>query len=215
MISFWPIFRKAAVLFIFGGLTLSAAQAEKGSKNELGLLLGATVTPTRTLSGQAADVEFGSGLVFQATYARQLRNFHATALFFELPFVASPFVDLSSSNLSVPSNYAFLFVTPGLRLKVLPHSVVTPWVSLGGGYGFFEESKQRQDGTAIPRINAGRGSVQFGGGVDFRTPVKVLFPIGVRAEVRDFYSGVPDFRTTAPGGLQHNLVISGGLVVRF
>jgi hypothetical protein len=206
--------RKAAVLFIIGGLT-HAARAENGNKNEFGLLLGATFTPTRTLSGQAAAVEFGSGLVFQATYARQLRNFHATALFFELPFVASPLVDLSSSNLSVPSNYAFLFVTPGLRLKVLPHSVVTPWVSLGGGYGFFEESKQRQDGTAIPRINAGRGSLQFGGGVDFRTPVKLLFPIGVRAEVRDFYSGVPDFRTTAPGGLQHNLIISGGLVVRF
>jgi len=111
MISFWPILRKGAVLFIFGALTLSAARAEHVSKNELGLLLGATVTPTRTLSAQAAAVEFKSGLVFQATYARHLHSFREAAFVFELPFAASPLVNLSSSNLSVPANYAFLFVT--------------------------------------------------------------------------------------------------------
>jgi hypothetical protein len=215
MTLFWHVLRKTTVLLILSALTICVVHAEEGSKNEVGLLLGATVTPTRTLSGQAAVVEFGSGLVFQATYARQLSDFRGAALFFDLPFVASPLVGLSSSNLSVPANYAFLFVTPGLRLKVRPHSAVTPWVSLGGGYGFFEESKERQDGTAISRINAGRGAVQFGGGVDFRTPIKVLFPLGFRAEVRDFYSGTPDFRATASGGMQHNLVLSGGLVVRF
>jgi hypothetical protein len=47
-----------------------------------------------------------------APFARHLSNFHGAALFFELPFVASPLVDLSSSNPSVPANYAFLFVTP-------------------------------------------------------------------------------------------------------
>jgi len=81
MILFWHTLRKAAVLFIFTSLTVSVAHAEDASKNETGLLLGAAATPTRTLSGQSGLVEFGSGLVFQATYARQLSSFHRAALF--------------------------------------------------------------------------------------------------------------------------------------
>src|SRR6266852_2080514 len=41
------------------------------------------------------------------------------------------------------------------------------------------------------------GAVQFGGGVDVRTPIKVLFPIGLRAEVRDLYTAKP-ITTSAP-----------------
>lgn len=207
--------RKVAIIFALLGAAACFALAEGGSKNELGLLLGATVTPRENLTGQSSNIEFGSGMVFQATYARRLTDFRTAALYFEVPFVATPLVDLSSSNVAVPANYAYLFVTPGLRLKFKPNAPASPWISLGGGYGDFEESKQSQDGTAIPRIEASRGTLQFGGGVDFRTPIRILFPIGVRAEVRDFYSGKPDFRINTPGGLQHNLVFSGGLVVHF
>ena len=214
MTSFRYISRHAAVFFVLAAMAVCSANGETGGKNEIGLLLGATATPARKLV-DGAQVAFGSGVVFRATYARQLKRSHAAALFVELPFVASPLVDLSSSNVSVPANYAYLFVTPGVRVKVKPDSSVSPWLSLGGGYGYFEESKKRQDGAAIPRINAGRGTLQFGGGMDFRTPVKILFPIGFRAEVRDFYSGKPNFRSDAAGGLQHNLIFSGGLVVRF
>src|ERR1051325_3784291 len=214
MTSFRYISRHAAVFFALVAMAVCSANGETGGKNEIGLLLGATATPARRLA-DGSQVAFESGVVFQATYARQLKRSHAAALFVELPFVASPLVDLSSSNVSVPANYAYLFVTPGVRVKVKPDSPVSPWVSLGGGYGYFEESKQRQDGSTIPRIDAGRAALQFGGGVDFRTPIRILFPIGFRAEVRDFYSGKPDFRTDATGSPQHNVVFSGGLVVHF
>jgi hypothetical protein len=59
-------------------------------------------------------------------------------------------------------------------------------------------------------------TVQFGGGIDIRTRLKLRFPIGLRGEVRDYYTlnkpslGVPVQRTG-----QHNVVVSGGLVVNF
>jgi hypothetical protein len=214
MTSFTYISRNTAIFLALVALALSTANAETGGKNEIGLLLGVTATPARKLA-DGATVAFGSGAVFQATYARQLTQSHTAALFLELPFVASPLVALSSPNVAVPANYAYLFVTPGVRVKLKPDSPVSPWISLGGGYGYFEESKQRQGGSPISQINAGRGTLQFGGGIDFRTPVRFLLPIGFRAEVRDFYSGKPDFRTDATGRLQHNLVFSGGLVIRF
>ena len=78
----------------------------------------------------------------------------------------------------------------------------------------FDESAQRIDGAHNAHGTHG-GAAQFGGGVDIRTPIRVLFPIGVRLELRDLYSSKPNYHLDTGGGLQHNLVFSGGLVLRF
>jgi len=60
-----------------------------------------------------------------------------------------------------------------------------------------------------------RGAFQFGGGLDFKTP---LPHIGLRAEVRDFWArGINE-----SGGIaqvsperQHNLFAGGGIVIKF
>jgi hypothetical protein len=58
--------------------------------------------------------------------------------------------------------------------------------------------------------------VQFGAGIDVRTRLKLLFPIGLRGEFRDFYTlENPSFGVPVQRSEQHNLVISGGLVVHF
>jgi hypothetical protein len=57
---------------------------------------------------------------------------------------------------------------------------------------------------------------QFGGGIDVRTRLKLLFPVGFRGEFRDFYTlGNPCFGVPVQRSEHHNLVVSGGLVVRF
>jgi len=62
--------------------------------------------------------------------------------------------------------------------------------------------------------NVARG--QFGEGIDVRTQLKLLFPIGFRGEFRDFYTlGKPSFGVPVQRSEQHNLVISGGLVLHF
>ena len=204
-----------AVVLAFVVVSLASAAAQQEPKNEVGLLLGATVAPRLSTPNENADVRFGSGLTFQATYARRLTAAKSTSLYFEVPFLSSPLVNVSSSVVAVPANYAFIFITPGVRLKFRASSAVAPWFSVGAGYATFQESAERQDGSPNPGVTTNKAAVQFGGGVDFRTPIKILFPIALRAEVRDFYAGKPNYVVNTDGGFQHTLVFSGGFVVSF
>jgi hypothetical protein len=66
------------------------------------------------------------------------------------------------------------------------------------------------------QIHRNLATAQLGGGIDVRTRLKLAFPIGLRGAIRDYYAletprvGVPVQRTG-----QHNVVVSGGLVVHF
>ena len=197
-------------------LTLLPAYGQAHQKNEIGLLLGSTFTPALDVAGSGGNrLEIGSGITFQLTYARQLTNARSMALYFEVPALAIPLQDVTSSNGIVPLNYDSFFVTPGLRVKFAPSQRVSPWFSAGGGYALFDESANRTDGTHNTTRGTSGGALQFGGGVDMRTPIKVLFPIGLRAEVRDFYTAKPNYNVSTGGGFQHNVVLSGGIVLHF
>ena len=56
-----------------------------------------------------------------------------------------------------------------------------------------------------------RGAFDFGGGVD----TKLWRWIGLRGEVRDFYTGAPAYNISGVGGGQHNVVAGGGFVLRW
>lgn len=202
-------------------LLLALSVAVRGAtaqdrNNEVGLLLGAAVTPSLTIGPGPAGIEFGKGLTFQATYARHLLSRAGAQLSFEVPLLAAPSIKTRSVGISVPSEYASLFITPGLRLKFLPQAPLSPWVSAGGGYARFHEAAEVQDGAPnVGRVGRNTGAVQFGGGLDIRTPVTILFPISLRLEVRDVFSGKPTYNAITGGSLQHNVVLSGGFVVHF
>jgi hypothetical protein len=59
------------------------------------------------------------------------------------------------------------------------------------------------------------GALQFGGGLEDRTLIKVFVPVARRAEVRDFYPGKPAYNMGTSGTLQHHLGFLGGLVQSF
>ena len=187
-------------------------------KNEVGFLLGGIFTPDQT--GQTTQagrfaIRIEPGLTFQATYARHLWG-KSTALYLEIPFVATPSTDVSSVFTQAPRNYASLFITPGLRVKFAADKRISPWLSLGGGYGRFDESTTRLDGTPNPgQRGTDAGAVQFGGGLDLDTGISILFPIGLRLEVRDFYAQRPNYNAMVAASFQHNVVVSGGFVLRF
>lgn len=190
-------------------------QGDESKKNELGLLLGGVVTGQKATIG-GARVDVGAGLTFQATYARQLREWKRAALYFEVPFVATPSTEVRSTDATLAHNYDTLYITPGLRVKFAPRKVVSPWLAVGGGYGLLEASKGLINGTPNPSDRfVSTGTLQFGGGVDFDTKLKVLVPIGFRLEVRDFYTAVPNLNTVLRESRQHNVLFSGGLVVKF
>lgn len=203
-------------LFLCTAATLAGAQYDK--KNELGLLLGGAVSPDRTITTAVPDPNIGidTGLTFQATYARRVTNGRGAALYIEVPFVAMPNAFVHSGTNGVPEAYAVLYVTPGLRVKFAPERKVSPWLAVGGGYARFDESSNLQDKTPNPgQIGSNRGALQLGGGVDLRTGLKILLPLDLRFELRDFYSGKPNYNFPTEGSGQHILVFSGGIVLRF
>jgi hypothetical protein len=52
--------------------------------------------------------------------------------------------------------------------------------------------------------------------VDIRTPIKVFWPIGLRGEVRDFYTfDTLDFTAPIRNNRQHNVIVSGGFILKF
>ena len=210
------LLRKTVLTLAFVTLAFVLGHAQDNRKNELGLLLGATVTPElQTVAPAQGSLQIGSGITLQMAYARQLRSSRSFSFYFEVPALAVPLQKIMASNGTVPRNYDSFFVTPGVRVKLIPSGRMSPWFSTGGGYALFDESAGRIDGSHNATRGTSGGAVQFGGGVDLRSPLKVLFPIGFRLELRDLYTSKPTYNLSTGGAFQHNVVFSAGLVVHF
>ena len=96
------------------------------------------------------------------------------------------------------------------------NSRFSPWVSGGFGYGLYEGSAKFKSGATNSNRYTNAGTAQFGGGVDLRTGLKVLFPITLRGEVRDYYTVTsPRFGISVQSSGQHNIVAAGGIVLHF
>ena len=193
--------------------THSSAFAQ--SHNELGLLLGAEIIPDHSTSLTSSSITLSKSSSLQATYARHVTSGKRAALLFELPFVASPSHSVQSTQNTTVS-LATLYLTPGFRLSLAPDQSLSPWLSFGGGYGLYETSEKLASGAVNPDRFRSTETLQFGGGIDFKTPLHILFPIDLRAEMRDFYTlNTPNFAVLLREQHQHNLVASGGFVIRW
>jgi hypothetical protein len=79
-----------------------------------------------------------------------------------------------------------------------------------------ETSALLNNGAPNPAINRNTGTAQFGGGVDIRTPLHLLFPISLRAELRDYYAvDAANYGASLRQQGQHDIVPTGGFVIRF
>lgn len=188
---------------------LLLAEVLSAQRHEVALTLGRAASPARTLAAGKLDLQAGNSL--QAVYGIPLARAPSASLHLDVGVLSVPLRDIAAAIPQATRDFATLYVTPALRLKFLPSSRVSPWVTGGGGYALYEKSVARTDGqpNSAPRL-IHRGQVMFGGGVDLR----VFRWLGVRAEVRDFYTGSPAFNILQSGG-QHNIVVGGGLVLRF
>ena len=188
------------------------ADAALAQKYEVAVSLGGMTTPDRDfrLPGPGS-LRIGAGLTYQGNYAQRLVNARLAALYLEVPLAATPSTKIKSSNVLSPRDYASLFITPGLKLKLLPGAPYSPYMFAGLGYARFSESDARIGGAANTTRGTNRAAFDFGGGVD----VKVLPYLSLRGEVRDFVSGNPQFNLDVIGNRQHNVLLSGGVVLRF
>ena len=207
--------------------SLPALAQERQERNEVGLQIGGIVTPSQGLAPGASligpggttlptqDLPFNSSLTLGAEYDRVVVQRQKFAIDGGVDFLASPLdVKLSQKSQNAIGQYAFVFLTPHVRLKFHPEGAFSPWLLFGGGYARFRESAP----TAVPSFKSGTntGTFVFGGGVDTRSVIYIRkIGVGFRFEVRDFYSGLPNYNVNVGGGLQTNLAFTGGLLLKF
>ena len=186
---------------------IGTGQATAQPRHDVGLLLGSTTT---TNEGRA--LEFDRGTTYQATFAWRVCTGERAAVSVEVPFIASPAFTVATPGGSLPKEYAALYLTPGIRLTIGPTGPVSVFGSVGGGYARYSESKERADGSPNPnQRDTNTGALQWGGGID----VRARRWLGFRGEIRDVYSGARNFSIATPHSALHNVVASGGFVLRF
>jgi len=191
---------KIVALCLFIAVPLLAQQ------HELGFQLG------RMAANSRETVRLGSGTSLQFNYGYRLADLGKAALYGEVHFLANPQRIVGSGLATATRDVATIFLTPGLKLKLFPKGRVSPYAMAGGGWALFEQSTSQLNGQPNPAPRTvNKGVFVYGGGVDFH----VVRHFGLRAEVRDFYSGSPAYNIPSLTGGQRNAVVSGGFVITF
>lgn len=192
-----------AVLLVF----LLIASASFAQSNDVAVSFGGTFSPGAEGPAQCEAIptcpagivsrSVDPGFSVEGTYAHRLANFRVASLHLELPFMFSP----TRKSEFLGPDFSTFFFTPSLRLKILPSSGVSPFVSAGGGLGRFKEGPTSDN----------HGAFQVGGGLDFKTRLPLL---GFRIEARDFVTGAPSFSSLTNNHL-NNLFVGGGITLHF
>jgi hypothetical protein len=188
-------------------IAFAMAAAASAQQHEIGLTLGGIVPSTRP------TVRAGAGTALQADYAYRIAgNERAVALYANFHFLASPLREVASGNPGATRDFATAYLTPGIRAKFRSQARFTPFVEAGGGWAIHEHSRNRLDGrpNSAARL-ATTGTIVFGAGGD----VKLTRWLGLRGEIRDYYSGSPLYNVASVVGRQNNLVVGGGFTLRF
>jgi opacity protein-like surface antigen len=189
--------------------------ASAQGKNELTAVIGRTFvsdhapidtnTPGTLLTSKA-------GLSLEANYGRHLIDLGLIGLTAEVPFVANFGEDVQYNLNLVPRNYKSFFATPSLRANIFPGSGLSPWVSAGGGVGYFKSNSTLEFGGPNPD-DTGKTTAVFQAGIGL--DVKLFSHVSVRGEARDFFSGVPPLNVDIGKSRQHNFFVGGGAVLHF
>jgi hypothetical protein len=198
--------------------TLAASAVAQDEKNEIGGTLGRTFISNQGIkSGIDPNtiIASGKGLSFDVEYARRFIVTPVFAVSGEAVVMVNKDEDINGGGFGfavVPPQYSQLFVTPGARVNLFPTTAVSPWISLGAGFAHFSESSTLIYGGTNPGKSTTSAVIQGGIGLD----VKVWRKLSIRGEVRDFWSGEPDFPLAPTGKTrQHNYFVAGGAFWRF
>ncbi len=203
-----------AVLAVTMSILGSFASAQDEKNEVTGMIGRIFISDQGILNEPPPDnlVHSGKGLTFEVNYTRHLFATPIFGISGEVPAVFNLDEKLGSGYDVVPSSYKQIFVTPAVRLNFFPETAVTPWVSLGGGFGHFSENKNLVYYNANPGGSTTSGVLEGGLGLD----VKVWRRFSIRGQVRDFWSGTPDFPLANTGkSRQNNYFVGGGVVWHF
>jgi hypothetical protein len=198
-------------LMLVTALVVSSA----AQNNEAAALIGRTFISDQGIPGATFTPNFissGNGLTIEGDVAHKLRELGLLSLWVEVPFAFNPDEDLQTGANLIPSQYSSFFVTPAARVNLFTKAVLSPFLSVGGGYGHFNESKTLNQGTPNPgKTGTNTGVFQIGAGFE----AKPWQTLGFRLDVRDFWSGVPQLNVNTGKSRQHNILVGVGVVFHF
>ncbi|MES1255895.1 MAG: hypothetical protein ABUS56_09820 [Acidobacteriota bacterium] len=199
--------RGAVGRLLVGALLFLPATARGDDRFDVGLLLGTTKT-----GDEGAVLQFRREVTYQATFAWRLWSGPRAAIAIEVPLLASPAFEVTTTGPSLPLEYASLYLTPGVRVTWPVRRPLSVFGTIGAGYARYSESRFRIDTSPnADQRDTNTGAFHVGGGVD----VRARRWLGFRAEVRDVITGARAFSIPTPGGTVHNIIPSAGLVLRF
>jgi hypothetical protein len=199
-------------------MVLAASAAAQDERNEIGGMIGRIFISDQGIKNATyfdPVIHSGKGLSVEGEYARRMIVAPIYSISIEGLVVYNPDEDLNAGEYGhavVPSDYKQLFITPAARVNLFPTTAVSPWVSLGAGFGHVSQGKDLVYGGTNPGKSTTSAVIEAGIGLD----VKVWKRLSVRGEARDFYSGEPDFPLAPTGKTRaHNFFVGGGAFWRF
>jgi hypothetical protein len=153
--------------------------AQQEEKSELGLLLGAEFIP-KAISISDQKLVFSRSIAYSVDYASWLSSGN-TGLLLEFPFAAARSHKVQTAQPNAITSLATLFVAPSMRVQFASHTLASPWLSGGFGYGLYEGSSVLQNGVPNREAHRSVATAQFGDGIDIRTPSSYYSRLGSEA----------------------------------
>jgi opacity protein-like surface antigen len=201
-----PKFLLVLAVMLFG------AESSFAQKHEVAFTSGGLKIGQRGFDlPQPGFLRFSTGFTYEFNYAHRFLDARLAALYFEVPLAGTPRTKIKTTNALSPDSYSSIFVTPGIKLKLLPGRRYSPFATFGVGFAHFRESDTTISNQPLNGDTKTDAVFAFGFGLD----VKVRSILSIRGEVRDFYSDLPPLNVRALSDRQHNALISAGIVLRF
>ncbi|HTW31339.1 MAG TPA: outer membrane beta-barrel protein [Candidatus Sulfotelmatobacter sp.] len=210
--------KRVCVAVVLMATMLGASALAQDEKNEIGGAIGRIFISDQGIQNATyfdPIIHSGKGLTFEGEYARRLLVAPIFAISGEAVLAYNGDEKLNAGMYGfavVPTSYKELFVTPAARVNLFPTTAVSPWVSFGAGFGHISQSSTLDYSGVNPGKSTTSAVIEGGLGLD----VKVWSKLSIRGEVRDFWSGEPDFPLAPTGkSRQHNYFVGGGAFWRF
>jgi hypothetical protein len=151
-------------------------------------------------SSCGATIHTPARISYEGALGHRLVNLHFVSLHLDLPVVGTPTRSVVQGGFR--QDYSTVYFTPGVKLK-LAVPFFSPFLTAGGGLAHYSASGSGILATGSSTV----GAFQVGGGFDISLGIPFL---GLRAEVRDFHTGTPNFNVG-----QNNIFAGAGIVLKF
>jgi len=126
------------------------ASDEREESNELGLVIGATVTPSQTLASDISTkpktLTFTPSLAMSAEFDHRLNRNTSLEMLAGVDFLASPLdMKLDQRPVNAIPEYAYIFLTPHIRAKFHLQGAISP----GFGPSIFHGVNSAEEGVGV------------------------------------------------------------------